>query len=203
MESLLFLLKGILIGLLFGVPVGAVGTMTVGRTLNHGFGAGMITGLGSSVADCIYAGVGAFGLTLVSDFLLKYETVIHLLGGCLVIAMGISAFFRKQNNADEKKPTERKLLMFLSAFTVGITNPAAILTFLFAFSYFDLSTGINTFRGILLVCGVLIGTLLWWLTLSSVAIWFRERAVKHRILLNRIFGSLLILFGSIVFISSI
>lgn len=96
MESLLFLLKGILIGLLFGVPVGAVGTMTVSRTLNHGFGAGIITGLGSSVADCIYAGVGAFGLTLVSDFLLKYETVIHLLGGCLVITMGISVFLESR-----------------------------------------------------------------------------------------------------------
>lgn len=35
MELLLFLLKSILIGLLFGIPVGAVGTMTVGRTLKH------------------------------------------------------------------------------------------------------------------------------------------------------------------------
>lgn len=203
MESLLFLLKGILIGLLFGVPVGAVGAMTVSRTLNHSFGAGMVTGLGSSAADCIYAGVGAFGLTLVSDFLLKYETVIHLLGGCIVIAMGISAFFGKQKNADEQKPTERKLPMFLSAFAVGITNPAAILTFLFAFSYFDLSAGMNAFHGILLICGVLIGTLLWWLTLSGVAVRFRERAVNHRTMLNRIFGSLLMLFGFIVFISSI
>ena len=203
MESLLFLLKGILIGLLFGVPVGAVGTMTVSRTLNHGFGAGIITGLGSSVADCIYAGVGAFGLTLVSDFLLKYETVIHLLGGCLVITMGIGAFFRKQKSADKKRPAERKLPMFFSAFAVGITNPAAILTFLFAFSYFDLSAGMNAFHGILLVSGVLLGTLLWWLTLSCVAVRLRERAVKHRTMLNRIFGSLLILFGFIIFISSI
>lgn len=203
MESLLFLLKGILIGLLFGVPVGAVGTMTVSRTLNHGFGAGIITGLGSSVADCIYAGVGAFGLTLVSDFLLKYETVIHLLGGCLVITMGISAFFRKQKSSDETRPAGRKLPMFFSAFAVGITNPAAILTFLFAFSYFDLSAGMNAFHGILLVSGVLLGTLLWWLTLSGVAVRLRERAVKHRTMLNRIFGSLLILFGFIIFISSI
>lgn len=203
MESLLFLLKGILIGLLFGVPVGAVGAMTVSRTLNYGFGAGMVTGLGSSAADCIYAGVGAFGLTLVSDFLLKYETVIHLLGGCLVIAMGISAFFGKQKNADEQKPAERKLPMFLSAFAVGITNPAAILTFLLAFSYFDLSAGMNAVHGILLICGVLLGTLLWWLTLSGVAVRFRERAVNHKIMLNRIFGSLLMLFGFIVFISSI
>ena len=126
------------------------------------------------------------------------------LGGCLVIAMGISAFFGKQKNADEQqRPTEKKLPMFLSAFAVGITNPAAILPFLFAFSYFDLSAGMNAFHGILLICGVLLGTLLWWLTLSGVAVRFRERAVKHRILLNRIFGSLLILFGIVVFISSI
>lgn len=36
MELALFLLKGILIGLLFGVPVGAVGTMTIQRSLEHG-----------------------------------------------------------------------------------------------------------------------------------------------------------------------
>lgn len=61
------LLKGILIGLLFGVPVGAVGAMTVQRTWEHGIKAGLLTGMGSSIADCIYAAIGAFGLTMVSD----------------------------------------------------------------------------------------------------------------------------------------
>lgn len=123
------LLKGILIGLLFGVPVGTFGTMTVGRTLNHGFRAGIITGLGSSAADCIYAAIGAFGLTMISDLLLKYKTAVHLFGGDLVVAMGISAFFKKQTEAAENKPTDKPALMFLSAFAVGITNPMAILTF--------------------------------------------------------------------------
>lgn len=63
-----FLLKGILIGLLFGIPVGAVGTMAAQRAFSHGFGAGLKTGLGSSAADCLYAVCGAFGLTFVSDF---------------------------------------------------------------------------------------------------------------------------------------
>lgn len=35
-----YLLKGILIGLLFGLPVGAVGALTVQRTLSHGMRAG-------------------------------------------------------------------------------------------------------------------------------------------------------------------
>jgi len=95
------------------------------------------------------------------------------------VAMGIGAFFGKQESGDEKKTTERKLPMFLSAFAVGITNPAAILTFLFAFSYFDLSAGMNAYHGILLVCGVLFGTLLWWLAFSGVAARWYGSKVWH------------------------
>lgn len=68
-----FLIRGIMIGLLFGMPAGAVGAMTAQRTLNYGMKAGLLTGLGSSAADCIYACIGVFGLTLISDFLMKYQ----------------------------------------------------------------------------------------------------------------------------------
>ena len=81
--------KGILIGLIFGVPVGAVGAMTVQRTWEHGIKAGLLTGMGSSVADCIYAAIGVFGLTIISDFLLQYQGAIHLVGGTIVLFMGI------------------------------------------------------------------------------------------------------------------
>ena len=64
-----FFFRGMLIGLLFGVPAGVVGAMTVQRTWNYGMKAGLLTGLGSSVADCIYACIGAFGLTVISEFL--------------------------------------------------------------------------------------------------------------------------------------
>lgn len=39
------LLRGILIGLLFGLPVGAVGTMTVQHTLSSGIKAGLLRGI--------------------------------------------------------------------------------------------------------------------------------------------------------------
>lgn len=91
-----YLLRGILIGLLFGLPVGAVGTMTVQRTWSFGFRAGLLTGLGSSVADCLYAIVGAFGLTLISDFLFQYQTLINILGGGLILFMGIRLILKKR-----------------------------------------------------------------------------------------------------------
>ena len=84
-----FLLRGMLIGLLFGLPVGAVGALTVQRAWGFGVKAGLLTGLGSSVADCFYACMGAFGLTLISDFLLKWQTVICSFGGCAHFADGV------------------------------------------------------------------------------------------------------------------
>lgn len=84
-----FLIRGIMIGLLFGMPAGAVGAMTAQRTLNYGMKAGLLTGLGSSAADCIYACIGVFGLTLISDFLMKYHGILNLSGGGLILWMGI------------------------------------------------------------------------------------------------------------------
>ena len=152
-------LKGILIGLIFGVPVGAVGAMTVQRTWEHGIKAGLLTGMGSSIADCIYAAIGAFGLTIISDFLLQYQTAIHLVGGTIVLFMGIRLLFRK-GEAAEVTVVSGKVRMFLSSFVIGITNPAVILTFLFAFSWFGIAVDNTKASGWLVVLGVFGGTYL-------------------------------------------
>lgn len=194
-----YLLRGILIGLLFGLPVGAVGTMTVQRTWANGIKAGLFTGLGSSVADCFYACVGVFGLTLISDFLLKHQVVIHILGGGFVLFMGIRLLIKKDDNTGVKVETVNPAKMFLSSFAVGITNPAAIFTFLFAFSYFGISAGAGLLRGILLVIGVFTGTYIWWGTLTAVTYIIKKKAEKFSFrYMNRIFGSMLSLFGVIV-----
>lgn len=195
-----YLLRGILIGLLFGLPVGAVGTMTVQRTWSFGFRAGLLTGLGSSVADCLYAIVGAFGLTLVSDFLLRYQTLVNILGGALILCMGIRLLLKKGEPVMTPAKALSGMKMFLSSFAIGITNPAAILTFLFAFSYFGISGAAGLYDGISLVCGVFIGTYLWWGTLTAatgaVRMKTRNRGLRC---MNQVFGTVLSLFGAAVF----
>lgn len=198
-----FFLRGVLIGLLFGIPAGAVGAMTVQRTWNYGIKAGLVTGLGSSVADCMYACVGAFGLTVISGFLLKYQTVINLAGGGLILYMGLHALLGKKE-ANELPSVSGRVKMFLSSFLVGITNPAAVLTFLFAFSYFGISGEISLPEGMCLVLGVFLGTYLWWGVLSaSVNIMKNRRKNDHFQRMNRIFGVILCLFGMVVFIRMI
>lgn len=195
-----FFLRGVLIGLLFGVPAGAVGAMTVQRTWNYGIKAGLFTGLGSSVADCIYACVGTFSLTVISEFLLKYQTEINLGGGGLVLYMGLHLLLGRKKQ-DEIPSVSGRIKMFLSSFLVGITNPAAVLTFLFAFSYFGISGDTSLIQGIWLVIGVFLGTYLWWAGLSVTVSILKGRQKKDRVqIMNRIFGVILCLFGMVVFI---
>lgn len=173
--------------------------MTAQRTLNYGMKAGLLTGLGSSVADCMYACIGACGLTFISDFLLRHQSIIHLAGGCLILGLGIHMLITKNNKTQNAPDSSRGIRMFLSSFAVGITNPAAILTFLFAFSWFgiDGQTGIADGAG--LVCGVFIGTYIWWGALSGAVTLLKKRAKKdHLAVMNRMFGIILILFGVVV-----
>ncbi len=185
--------------MMFGVPIGAVGAMTVQRTIDRGFKAGLITGLGSSVADCLYACVGVFGLTFISDFLLKYQTIINIIGGVFVLITGIGQLVKKTAKSAPQRSAEGAK-MFLSSFAVGITNPAAILTFLFAFTYFGIAEISGVLNCVLLVAGVFTGTYIWWGTLSGVVC-----AIKHKSgncglpYMNKIFGVILILFSVVIF----
>ena len=217
-----YLLRGILIGLLFGLPFGAVGALTVQRTWSSGVKAGLLTGFGSSVADCAYACIGAFGLTLISDFLLRFQGIITALGGVLILAMGLPSSVPwwipvmggafaivivkqlfggiGQNELPQEEPLEGGKL-FLTSFAIGITNPAAILTFLFAFSYFGISEIAGWINGILLVAGVFLGTYFWWGALSTFTQFVKRRAAKFQLrTMNRIFGGILCAFGISVFI---
>lgn len=184
---------------MFGVPIGAVGAMTVQRTLSRGFRAGLLTGLGSSAADCLYACVGVFGLTFISDFLLKHQTVITVIGGVFVLIIGISQLFKKPAENAPQKPAEGAR-MFLSSFAVGITNPAAILTFLFAFAYFGIAEISGALNGTLLVTGVFFGTYIWWTAISGVVCIIKRKSENRGLpYMNKIFGAVLILFSAVIF----
>lgn len=97
-----------------------------------------------------------------------------------------------------------KWKMLLSSFAVGITNPAAILTFLFAFSWFGIAESSASGSGWLVVVGVFIGTYLWWGGLSAaVALARKKKKTGSFQKMNRIFGVVLSVFGVIVFIQAI
>lgn len=102
-----------------------------------------------------------------------------------------------------RKPVAGGIKMFLSSFTIGITNPAAILTFLFAFSYFGIAGKTEWIDGILLVAGVFMGTYIWWGSLSAAVNLIKKKTASCSFrYMNKIFGTILILFAAVVVIKT-
>lgn len=194
-----YLIRGILIGLIFGVPAGAIGALTIQRTLNSGFPAGLATGLGSSAADLLYACAGVFGITLVSDFLTQHQRPTSLLGGFLIMALGIYILNQKPQSQREKADRARLPLCFASSFAIAIVNPATVFSFLMAFTAFGITGRQSAAQSVQLVLGILLGTLCWWPALAGATAAFRAH-VNDRIYLwlNRLLGCLMMVFGVVM-----
>lgn len=191
------LLKGLIIGIVCGAPIGAAGAMTIQRTLKYGIKQGLLTGLGSSVADCIFASIGVFGLNFVSDFLTDHSKIIYIVGGCFVSFLGVNIL----RQHEKEYAQVNGIRVFLSSFTIGITNPFPILAFLIAFSYMNIDVNVGAARGILCVIGVFAGTYFWWALLTTIALIVKKKA-KEQVLkkLNVFFGFILITLGIIMIV---
>lgn len=206
-----YLIKGFVIGIVFGVPTGVVGVLSIQRVLAQGALAGLMTGIGSSAADVLYACVGVFGITIISDFLLKHQRMICMAGCLLVIAIGIRSF---QKKGEQKTPSPktggglggyqaeqpgRVTTCFLSSFVIAMTNPATILSFMVVFSMFRIGGNESVGENIQLVFGIFWGTCVWWVVIAVIVSLLRNRVTDGCYLkLNRIFGALMILFGIVI-----
>lgn len=196
-----YLLKGLLIGLIFGVPAGAIGALTIQRTIEKGFLAGFVTGMGSCAADLIYSCVGIFGISLISDFLAAHQTVIQIIGGILILLLGVMILRKKELSYSRQNTKGKPLFCFLSSFTAAMFNPATVLSFMVAFTTFGITGDLNAYQGTALAAGILMGTLCWWLTLSGVVARFRKKVTDNIYKwLNRILGALMILFSIVMII---
>ena len=196
---LVFLLKGIAVGIVIAVPVGPVGVMCVRRTIFEGKWAGLVSGLGAATADAIFGFIAAFGLTFVSDWLIGYHQWLRIAGGCYLLYIGGSALLAEPEARHSSDPDAESLLRdFLSTFGLTLTNPITILAFLGIFSALGLGGEDATLaRAAVLVLGVWLGSLLWWLTLIfGLGLLFRSFEARHLKWINRASGIILLLSGA-------
>jgi threonine/homoserine/homoserine lactone efflux protein len=163
-----FFLTGIVVGVVIAVPVGPVGVMCVRRTIFEGKLAGFVSGLGAATADAVFGIIAGFGLTAISDWLIDYQQWLRFAGGCYLLYIGGRAFMTEPPaELESERDAESLLGDFVSTFVLALTNPITILAFLGIFAAIGLGGTQATFgRASILVLGVWVGSLLWWLGLS-------------------------------------
>lgn len=200
-----FFLKGVVIGIIIATPVGPVGTLCVQRTITEGRINGFLTGLGATTADVIFGFIAAFGLTVVSNFLIDQQEWIRLLGGIIICIIGIRVFFLKAQKKINPTKSPNLFGPFGSAFLIAITNPITIITFAVMFAGFGLMGSDAKFgHASLTVFGVFIGSAFIWLTLWGMSLMFRERFDFVRMTwVNKVAGIVIFIFGISSVLSSI
>jgi threonine/homoserine/homoserine lactone efflux protein len=191
-----FFWKGLLFGLLVTIPIGPTGILCIQRTLQCGRISGWISGLGVVVADLIYAGVAAFGLTFVSNFVVAAHFWLRLLGGAILLYLGIKTFIAKVNEV-MTAPHTTLFNDFISTFFLMMTNPMTIVGFIVLFASFGLSKiEENFWNSSALVLGVGCGSVIGWGLVCEIVALFRDKMTSQVMRwVNRIAGVLIIGFG--------
>jgi len=193
-----FFIKGFLAGFIICIPFGPIGLLCVMRTLTDGKLAGIASVLGASVMDAVYCAIAGLGVSYISDFLNAETTILRLLGGLVLLAMGIVAFF---THPAEKAPEAKGhglLASFGSSFLLMFTNPMAIVVFTATFSALGLNGWEDAYSSTaMLVAGVFVGSALWApILVAAVATFSPQLTLSQLRLTNRISGMVLFVFGT-------
>jgi threonine/homoserine/homoserine lactone efflux protein len=198
------LVKGIVVGIVIALPVGPVGVLCVRRTLFEGPSFGLVSGLGAATADTIFGIIAGFGLTIVRDFMLRFQDWFGAAGGLYLLYVGIKALVAADQGEAEPVRDEALFAAYASTFALTITNPITILAFAAIFA----KVGVSEHGGYLdtgvLVAGVFVGSLLWWFGLSFGIAWLRRITGTIRLAwINRISGVILATSGLGLFTAAV
>ena len=200
-----FLLRGLIIGFSIAAPVGPIGILCIRRTLNGGRISGLVSGLGAATADSVYGCVAGFGLAFISNFLVKQQIWLHVIGGAFLCYLGIKTLLAKPANQAAAARENGLVGDYASTFFLTLTNPMTIISFAAIFAGLGLaSTRGNYGSAGVLVMGVFIGSALWWLVLSSGVGIFRKKFNTNSLQwVNRISGVIITGFGLFALLSAI
>jgi putative LysE/RhtB family amino acid efflux pump len=200
---------GLMIGFVAAAPIGPVNILVIQRTLQRTVQSAMILGLGAALGDALFCAIAAFGLAALMEQLDASKDMMRIVGGVIMLAFAI-ALWRSQphlNQPGKKLPRARHLALAIFAMTV--TNPATILWFVatfqaIGFADIGVATAQSARHSGLIVAGVFIGSLLWWLCISGfAALWRHKLTDRHLNVANHVAAVILVLSGVAAIVAGI
>lgn len=183
--------KSVLIGLSIAAPVGPIGLLCIQRTLVSGFRSGFISGLGAATADAVYGVIGALSLTAAITTFTEIRTPVTLLGSLFLCWLGVRIWRQPIGRMADKGGNQAGRWMdFISVFALTLSNPVTIFSFMAIFAALAghpvsgsasvtevavISEIETVTMAMVMVMGVFIGSLLWWLLLCAGIFSVRQR----------------------------
>lgn len=209
MEALIYMiLKGLAIGVIISAPMGPIGILCIQRTLNKGRWAGFYTGVGAALSDIFYCLLTGFGLSFVEEFIEQHQDTIQFLGSLVLIGFGIY-LFKKNPTKQLKKPDSPAISLIkkdiLTGFLFTFSNPLILFLIIGLYAQFNfMHPDFAFYHYIIGFLFIFLGALIWWYVVTffvdKVRAHFNLRSMW---LINRVIGSIILLFAAVAIASSI
>lgn len=201
-------LKGILIGIIASAPMGPVGVLTIQRTLNKGRWYGMVTGLGASVSDMIYALITGLGMSFVMDLITSPQNKfwLQLFGSLMLLSFGAWCFCSDPTKKIHRSGKQKGTLVHngITGFLVTFSNPLIILLFMACFAQFAFVVPNRPVEMTFGYMCIFAGALLWWYGLTWLIDMVKEKFSDNSIqLINRLIGAVVVIFSLVMFIGTV
>lgn len=168
----------IAIGVAVAAPIGPINLIVMRTALERGFLPGVAAGLGSVAGDAAFGMVAAYGIRQVETAIEAYATVLGLLGGALLVAVGIH-LARSHVDVDEMRASLQPISKrrIVKTFALTISNPATFFGMLALFSGLGSALDLASapYRPAIAVAGVAFGSLLWWMIVAGMVTLVRHR----------------------------
>lgn len=202
MESLLYvLMRGFVIGVLISAPMGPIGMLVIQRTLDKGRWPAFYTGIGAAVSDLFYCILTGAGIAFITDFIAQQQFLLQLVGSIVLAIFGFVLFrknparsMRRSRKSDGANTYWKDIV---TGFLLTFSNPLILFFIIGLFARFNfLLPEYRYYHYILGYLGIVGGALSWWTLITTLVNKMRAHFnVRSLYLINRIIGSLLMLFA--------
>lgn len=209
MENLIYvLIRGFAIGVLISAPMGPIGMLVIQRTLDKGRWPAFFTGIGASISDLFYCVLTGTGIAFITDFIASQQFWLQLLGSVAIAIFGIYLF--RKNPSRQLKRTDMPEASsnwkdVVTGFLLTVSNPLILFFIIGLFARFNFL--LPEFRYYHYFAGymsIAIGALAWWFLITLLVNKMRAHFnVRSLYLVNRIIGSLLLVFALIGTVTAI
>ena len=196
--------KGMLTGLAVSIPLGPLGILCIQRTVNKNWKSGIFSGIGIATADTFYAFVAGFSLSIIIDFIQKYELYFKLVGFFVLIILGIYIFRSNPTKQIQKykKKGSSHLQDFFTTFLITLSNPLSVFVFIAIFTGYSIILQFShPLEALLTIGGIFIGGTIWWISITGLANLFRHKFTINALYwANRVIGLGVILIAVAFFV---
>lgn len=204
---LLFMLMGIVAGVLTGVPIGPVNVAVIDAAYRRTLRRAIAVGFGGAIADMLYSALGLLGVTPAIN---NYPTAVTVLYAMSGIVLGLYGFVTLRSqpvqpatpSADldasaSHRAIENRREMW-KGFSVGVAlillNPGAIVTWVVVIGQLVPAID-NRWQGLACSFGVLLGSFGWFALVGYLTHKGKNVLGEKAAWLPRVFGVLLMVYA--------